>query len=115
MIIAGQSYGGQTAISAALDDQPYFKAVVTHDPCFFPCFPQIDAMSFDLKHPTYICMSESFLGTMNGMIFSLARDLWADLGKMASMFQKTVPNSQVEVIKLMDSNHTDQGDGCVTD
>jgi len=52
MISSGQSFGGITAISAANDDQPYFKAVVTHDPCFFPAFSKIDNKSFNLKHPT---------------------------------------------------------------
>jgi S-formylglutathione hydrolase FrmB len=52
MICSGQSFGGMSALAAALDDQPYFKAVVTHDPCFFPSFKMIDAGSFDLRHPT---------------------------------------------------------------
>jgi len=60
-------------------------------------------------------MSESFMGTMNDMIFYLPRALWTDLDIMIANFQKTVPDSQVEAIKLMDSNHTDQGDGCVSD
>jgi len=41
MIASGQSFGGITALKIAMDDQPYFKAVVTHDPCFFPFIQEI--------------------------------------------------------------------------
>lgn len=34
---------------------------------------------------------------------------------MISKFEKTIPNGKIEAIKLLDSNHTDQGDACVTD
>ena len=34
---------------------------------------------------------------------------------MTSRFSETIPNGQLEVVKLNDSNHTDQGDSCVTD
>jgi hypothetical protein len=115
MISSGQSYGGMSAISIALGDQPHFKAVVTHDPCFFPCFPMIDNASFDMRHPTFMCMSESFLGSMNDMIFYFPRDLWKDFDSITANFKKTIPDEKLEVIKLMDSNHIDQGDGCVTD
>jgi hypothetical protein len=60
-------------------------------------------------------MSESFLGSMNDISFSIPRNLWKDFDSMIANFQKTIPNGQVEAIKLMDSNHTDQGDGCTTD
>lgn len=61
-------------------------------------------------------MSESFLGTMNDMIFLFKdRDLWKDYDSMISIFKNTIPNNQLEAIKLMDSNHTDQADGVVTD
>ena len=79
MISAGQSFGAISALKSAFDDQPYFKAVLTHDTCFFPFFKQIDEKSLILKHPVQIIMSESFLGTMNSMIFNIKdRDLWKD-------------------------------------
>lgn len=60
-------------------------------------------------------MSESFLGNWNDIIFFIPRNLWNDFNTMIANFQKTIPSQQIEAIKLLDSNHTDQGDDCVTD
>lgn len=45
-------------------------------------------------------MSESFLGSMNDMFFKIDRDLWKDNDSMISIFKKTIPNNQLEAIKL---------------